>query len=102
MQTSKFLSRKFLISVAAFLAAFCAGVTGVLPPEWCTVGMAVSAGIYAASEAYVDGKSAGATQTISTTSSATSVTATSSSQKVVENAFASEPKQEPKAEAKEA
>ena len=65
---SKFLSRKFLISVAAFLAAFCAGVTGVLPSEWCTVGMAASAGIYAASEAYVDGKSAGATQNSNTTS----------------------------------
>ena len=64
---SKFLSRKFLISVAAFLAAFCAGVTGVLPSEWCTVGMAASAGIYAASEAYVDGQSAKATQVISTT-----------------------------------
>lgn len=64
----KFLSRKFIISVAAFLAAFCAGVAGVLPAEWCTVGMAVSAGIYAASEAYVDGKSASATQNINTTS----------------------------------
>ena len=78
---SKFMSRKFLISVAAFLAAFCAGVTGVLPPEWCTVGMALSAGIYAASEAYVDGKAA--TQVINTTS----VSATSASQRVVEAAF---------------
>ena len=81
---SKFISRKFLISVAAFLAAFCAGVTGVLPSEWCTVGMAASAGIYAASEAYVDGKSAGANQNINTTS----VSATSASQKVVEKALA--------------
>lgn len=82
----KFLSRKFLISVAAFLAAFCAGVTGVLPAEYCTIGMALSAGIYAASEAYVDGKSAESTQTVNTTS----VSATSASQKVVEKAFASD------------
>lgn len=79
----KFLSRKFLISVAAFLAAFCAGVTGVLPSEWCTVGMAASAGIYAASEAYVDGQAARSTQTINSTS----VTATSANAKVVEKAF---------------
>ena len=64
----KFASRKFLISVAAFLAAFCTGVAGVFPPEYCAVGMALSAGIYAASEAYVDGQSARATQTINTTS----------------------------------
>jgi hypothetical protein len=65
---NKFLSRKFLISMAAFLAAFFTGVAGVFPPEWCAVGMALSAGIYAASEAYVDGKSAGSMQTINTTS----------------------------------
>lgn len=64
----KFLSRKFLLSAAAFLAAFCTGVAGVFPPEWCAVGMALSAGIYAASEAYVDGQSAKANQTISSTS----------------------------------
>ena len=63
----KFTSRKFLLSTAAFLAAFCTGVTGVFPAEWCAVGMALSAGIYAASEAYVDGQSAKATQVISTT-----------------------------------
>lgn len=64
----KFLSRKFLLSAAAFLAAFFTGVAGVFPPEWCAVGMALSAGIYAASEAYVDGQSARATQTINSTS----------------------------------
>lgn len=86
---SKFLSRKFLISVAAFLGAFCAGVAGVFPPECCAVGMAVSAGIYAASEAYVDGQSAKATQNINTTS----VSATSASQKVVEKALTGETKE---------
>lgn len=64
---SKFLSRKFLLSAAAFLAVFCSGVAGVFPPEVCAVGMAVSAGIYAASEAYVDGQAAKSVQTISTT-----------------------------------
>ena len=63
----KFLSRKFLLSAAAFLAAFFSGVAGVFPPEWCAVGMALSAGIYAASEAYVDGQAVKSTQTINTT-----------------------------------
>ena len=82
----KFLSRKFLLSAAAFLAAFFTGVAGVFPPEWCAVGMALSAGIYAASEAYVDGQAAKSTQTINSTS----VTATSTSQKVVEKALTQE------------
>lgn len=82
----KFLSRKFLLSAAAFLAAFFTGVAGVFPPEWCAVGMALSAGIYAASEAYVDGQAAKSTQTINSTS----VTATSTSQKVVEKALTPE------------
>ena len=81
---NKFLSRKFLISMAAFLAAFFTGVAGVFPPEWCAVGMALSAGIYAASEAYVDGQAAKSVQTISTTN----VTASAQSPKLVENALA--------------
>lgn len=85
----KFLSRKFLLSAAAFLAAFCTGVAGVFPPEWCAVGMALSAGIYAASEAYVDGQAVKSTQTINTTS----VSATSASQKVVEKALAQDTKE---------
>lgn len=80
----KITSRKFLLSVAAFIAVFCTGVAGVLPPEWCAVGMALSAGIYAACEAYVDGKSASANQVINTTS----VSAASNSQKIVENVLA--------------
>lgn len=79
----KLTSRKFWLAVAAFLAAFAMGVAGIMPPEWCAVCMAVSAGIYAACEAYVDGSAAKANQTVSTTS----VTATSTSQKVVEKAF---------------
>lgn len=61
---NKLTSRKFLLSLAAFLAAFCGGVAGVIPAEWCAVGMALSAGIYAACEAYVDGQSAKSTQTV--------------------------------------
>ena len=68
--TRKILSRKFLASLAAFLAAFCMGAAGVLPPEWTALGMALSAGIYAACEAYVDGKAAMAQQSV------TNVTAT--------------------------
>lgn len=79
----KLTSRKFILSLAAFLAAFCTGVAGVFPPEFCAIGMALSAGIYAACEAYVDGQRAQATQTVN----ATTVTATSASQKVVEQAF---------------
>ena len=52
---TKLTSRKFWLADAAFLASFGMGVTGVMPPEWCGVIMAFSAGIYAACEAYVDG-----------------------------------------------
>ena len=82
----KVVSRKFLLSVAAFLTAFFSGVTGILPPEQCAIGMALSAGIYAFCEAYVDGQREKSSQTVSTTS----VTATSASQKVVEKAFGKE------------
>lgn len=60
----KLTSRKFLLSLAAFLASFFTGVTGVLPAEFCAIGMALSAGIYAACEAYVDGQNAKSTQTV--------------------------------------
>lgn len=58
---SKFTSRKFWLSVAAFLASFGTGITGVATDNQivtiigmvCTV---LSAAIYAAAEAYVDGK----------------------------------------------
>lgn len=79
----KITSRKFLIAAAAFLAALGAGLAGVADPNVCAVCMAVSAAIYAACEAYVDGAAAKANQTVSTTS----VTASSTSQKVVEQAF---------------
>lgn len=68
----KVTSRKFLLSAAAFIAALCTGAAGVLPPDACVLGMALSAGIYAACEAYVDGKREASTTT------STSVTATAS------------------------
>lgn len=79
----KITSRKFLIAAAAFLAALGAGLSGVADANVCAICMAVSAAIYAACEAYVDGAAAKSTQTVSTTS----VTASSTSQKVVEQAF---------------
>jgi len=60
---AKLTSRKFWLASAAFLAAFGMGVTGIMPPEWCGVIMAVSTGIYAACEAYVDGANAKASTT---------------------------------------
>ena len=82
----KFTSRKFWLAVAAFLASFAAGVTGIADPSVCAVCMALSAGIYAACEAYVDGQAAKSVQTINSTS----VTATATSPKVVEKALAPE------------
>lgn len=59
---SKLTSRKFWIAVAAFLASIGAGITGFVTDNTvlatvgtiCTI---VSAAIYAAAEAYVDGAS---------------------------------------------
>lgn len=84
---TKLSSRKLWLSVAGFLAAFGTAITGVVVGEYSLAGVgaicaAVSAGIYAASEAYVD-----AAREASNT---TAVTATSSSQKVVEGAFKTE------------
>lgn len=83
---NKFTSRKFWLAVAAFIAAFVGMASGALEPKWSVLLMALSAGIYAACEAYVDGQAAKSTQTINTTS----ITATSASQKVVEKALAPE------------
>lgn len=80
----KLTSRKFLLSLAAFLAALAGGLTGVIDPDICAVMMALSAGIYAACEAYVDGKAAGANVTTKT------VTATSADKATVVAAFKQE------------
>ena len=61
MTMKKFRSRKFLISLAAFLGSIGASISGIVTDSEtvtiigavCTV---LSAAIYAACEAYVDGK----------------------------------------------
>lgn len=72
-EKNKFFSRKFLISLAAFLAALGAGITGVAmgDPTLIKVGAictVLSAAIYAAMEAYVDGKSVSSKTVVSTIS----------------------------------
>lgn len=57
---NKLMSRKFWISVAAFLGSVAASIAGIASGEkWITITGVVagilSAGIYAACEAYVDG-----------------------------------------------
>lgn len=69
---TKITSRKFLISIAAFLASIGSGITGIVTDNntltyiglTCTI---VSAAIYAACEAYVDGQSVSSNTTPATT-----------------------------------
>lgn len=61
-----FTSRKFLISLAAFLGSVAASIAGIATADKtiATVGIVcgvLSAAIYAACEAYVDGKAVGMT-----------------------------------------
>ncbi len=86
---SKFTSRKFWVAVAAGLASLGSGVTGIATGNeglamfglGCTV---ASAAIYAAAEAYVDGKSVASTTVNTTINAATSGTATKA---VVDSVF---------------
>lgn len=78
----KLKSRKFWIAVAAFLASIGAGLAGVADPTVCTVCCVLSAAIYAACEAYVDGQSAASTTT--------SVSATTNSRETVEKMIGGE------------
>jgi drug/metabolite transporter (DMT)-like permease len=60
MERNKLTSRKFWLSVAAFLGSIAASVAGITTGEkWVTVAGVVcgmlSAAIYAAAEAYTDG-----------------------------------------------
>lgn len=62
---SKFNSRKFLISLAAFLASLGGSIGGIVTENHTlaiigTVCTVLSAAIYAACEAYVDGKAVNA------------------------------------------
>lgn len=63
----KLASRKFILALAAFLAIFFTGVAGVISPDICAIGMALSAALYGACEAYVDGQSAKSNTTQTTT-----------------------------------
>lgn len=92
---SNFMSRKFLISAAAFLASLGTGIVGLangneavaIAGGICTV---LSGAIYSACEAYVDGKSAGANQTIETKTETKTVSATSTDRETVKQAIAPE------------
>ena len=99
---NKFASRKFLISVAAFLGSIAASIAGLAIADQIIAGIGIgcgvlSAGIYAACEAYVDGQSASANGTSKV------ITATTDSASVVKTALqptVEEKKTEVKAEAK--
>lgn len=82
----KLKSRKFWISVAAFLASIAASIAGIaqVEPMIATAGIicgVLSAAIYAASEAYVDGASVAANGTSKV------ITATTNSSSVVQAAL---------------
>lgn len=83
---NKLLSRKFWLSVGAFLVSVGTGVTGIATGNE-TMAMAgglmavIGTGIYAACEAYVDGKSAAASTTSKT------ITATSTDKATVQQAL---------------
>ena len=90
---NKLTSRKFWISVAAFLASIGASIAGIATAEStiATAGVICSvlaAAIYAASEAYVDGAS------VSANSTSKVITATSNSANIVQAALQSEKAEE--------
>lgn len=86
---SKFISRKFLLAAGAFLISVGTGITGLATGNE-TMAMAgglmavVGTGIYAACEAYVDGKSVSSTTTTKT------IAATSTDKATVQQALAPE------------
>lgn len=85
----KLSSRKFLLAAAAFLASLGTGITGIATDDTAltTAGLVctmLSAAIYAACEAYVDGKSAASNMTVTNKQ----VTATSTDKETVQAALA--------------
>lgn len=88
---SKFMSRKFLLAASAFLVSVGTGITGLATGNE-TMAMAgglmavVGTGIYAACEAYIDGKSVSSTTTTKT------IAVTSTDKATVQQALA--PKEE--------
>lgn len=87
---AKLTSRKFLMFLAAFFTALGAGLTDCVDGTTSLACIVVSAVGYGISEALPDMGGAFAQQSQVITTSSTSVTATSSSQKVVEKAFSPE------------
>ena len=88
---NKLASRKFWISVAAFLASIATSIAGlaVSEPTVASVGLIcgiLAAAIYAACEAAVDKASIDA----NTTTTAKTISATADSQTIVKNALQSE------------
>lgn len=89
--SDKLLSRKFWLAVGAFLVSVGTGVAGIATGNETMVmagGMmaVIGTGIYAACEAYVDGKSAAATTTTKT------IMATSTDKATVQQALTPEQK----------
>lgn len=87
----KLTSRKFWMALAAFLASVGGSIAGIATDNTAltTTGLVctmLSAAIYAAAEAYVDGKSAASEQTYTTKQ----ITATSTDRETVQAALAPE------------
>lgn len=87
----KLTSRKFWLAVAAFLASLGAGIAGITTENTVLIAVGIgctvfSAAIYAACEAYVDGKSAESNLTVTenTTTSSTALNATTATASVAE------------------
>lgn len=90
MQTllEKFCSRKFWLAVAAFLASIATSIGAIATANenLAIVGVvcaALSAAIYAAAEAYVDGQGIAANTTVTTTNVTASTTAKDTVEKML-------------------
>ncbi|MEG0015732.1 MAG: hypothetical protein RSB04_11795 [Gordonibacter sp.] len=92
---TKITSRKFLLALAAGLASIGGSIAGIATDNTAltTTGLVctmISAAIYAAAEAYVDGQSARSQQTINQIVTTKQVSATTSDKATVQAAFAPE------------
>ena len=89
----KLTSRKFWGAVIVTLCALYMALFQDGDPSACAGAIAAAWVGYSLAEGYADGKSAEANGSSTVTTNSTSVTATSSSQRVVEKAFAPEKEQ---------
>lgn len=99
---TKLASRKFWMAFAAFLASIGGSIAGIATDNAAltTTGLVctmISAAIYAAAEAYVDGKSAASAQTINQVVTTKQVTATTNDKATVVAALAPAEKEAPNA-----